>query len=95
MKSLSALALPVAVTLALVATASTAEDRPNTTLVQKSKAAAVSTAKAAKATPSSTPLTGAKAAGAADRLGTKPGAPTSSAPATEGFHDCHGMGADA
>jgi hypothetical protein len=37
MTRLSARTLPVAVVLALFATASLAEDRPNTTLVQKSK----------------------------------------------------------
>lgn len=44
MARLSARTVPLALALALVATASFAEDRPNTTLVQKSKSSAVAPA---------------------------------------------------
>jgi L,D-peptidoglycan transpeptidase YkuD (ErfK/YbiS/YcfS/YnhG family) len=44
MASLSARTLPVALALALISAASVAEDRPNTTLVQKSKSSAVTPA---------------------------------------------------
>ena len=48
MASLSARTVPVALALALMSSASVAEDRPNTTLVQKSKSSAVTPSAAQK-----------------------------------------------
>ena len=48
MASLHARIVPVALALALMSSASFAEDRPNTTLVQKSKSSAVTPAAAQK-----------------------------------------------
>jgi hypothetical protein len=94
MKNLSALSLPVAITLALVSGASTAQDRPNTTLVQKSKTNVQSLSKADKNIGQST----AQPSGASGRVDGKRITPTATqtAPATEAVqHDCHGQGSDA
>ena len=73
MASLSARTVPVALALALMSAASVAEDRPNTTLVQKSKSSAV--------TPSATQKSRAQAPAqvngstATVKAGSKQGAP--------------------
>ena len=91
MKHLSALSFPVAIALALVANAASAQDRPNTTLVQKSKSTAAPS-KASKAGVQSSAQPGV-AAGRADAKGITP-TTTRTAPAPEAMpHDCHGSDA--
>lgn len=93
MNRLSPLWLPLAVTLALLSGASAAQDRPNTTLVQKSKATPVSASKAKAAAPSAAQLSGTSERGDLKR---SPGSATSTAPASEAMqHDCHGKDTDA
>jgi hypothetical protein len=91
MKHLSTLSFPVAIALALVANAAFAQDRPNTTLVQKSKSTAAPS-KAGKTGVQSS----AQPAAAAGRVDAKGVTPTTTriAPATEAMpHDCHGSDA--
>lgn len=93
MKKLSPLSVPFAVAFALLSGASTAQDRPNTTLVQKSKASPLSSSKAK--TPTQSP---AQLSGASERSGAKRNSPPSpqTAPTTEEVHHgCHGMDTDA
>jgi len=90
MKNLSALSTAVAVALALAAGASFAQERPNTTLVQKSKATAASS-KTGKAAPQSATQRGS----AVDAKSITP-ATMQTAPATGSRpHDCQGGDADA
>ncbi|HEX7499620.1 MAG TPA: hypothetical protein VF524_04860 [Polyangia bacterium] len=92
MKKLSPLSVPFAVAFALLSGASTAQDRPNTTLVQKSKASLLSSSKAKAPTQSPAQLSG-----ASERSGAKRNSPSPrTAPTTEEMHHgCHGMDADA
>ena len=93
MKKLSPLWLPLAVTLALLSGASAAQDRPNTTLVQKSKASPVSSSKAKSPAPSAAQLSGTSESGDLKR---SPRSSASPAPSAEGMqHDCHGKDSDA
>ena len=95
MTSLSARTVPVALALALLAAASMAEDRPNTTLVQKSKSSAVTSSTAQKARTPATPVNG----DATVKAGSKQGAPatgTSTPTAEQSYEGCpHGKGAEA
>jgi hypothetical protein len=96
MTSLSARTVPVALALALLAAASMAEDRPNTTLVQKSKSSAVTSSTAQKSrTPAATPVNG----DATVKAGSKQRAPatgTSTPTAEQSYEGCpHGKGAEA
>ena len=91
MRHLSALSIPVAVALALAAGASVAQERPNTTLVQKSKATAASS-KAGKTTPQAQR---GSAGGPVDAKSVTPAA-TQTSPSTGSMpHDCQGGDADA
>jgi hypothetical protein len=93
MRNLSALSIPVAIALALAAGASFAQERPNTTLVQKSKATAVSSKSAKTSAPSSAQR--GSAGGTVDAKSITPAA-TQTAPSTGSMpHDCHGGDADA
>jgi hypothetical protein len=93
MRHLSALSVPVAVALALAAGASFAQERPNTTLVQKSKATAASS-KAGKTTPQASAQRG-SAGGTVDAKSVTPAA-TQTAPSTGSMpHDCQGGDSDA
>lgn len=93
MRSLSALSIPVAFALALAAGASCAQERPNTTLVQKSKATAASSKDGKAASPSSTQR--ANSGGTVDAKSITP-ATTKTSPSTGTMpHDCHGGDADA
>jgi hypothetical protein len=88
MTKLSALTLPVAISLALVSGASVAQDRPNTTLVQKSKASA--TASKANKSTSAAPAQRGVAGEPVDAKRTTPTG-TRTAPSTEAMpHDCQG-----
>ena len=93
MKSLSALTVPVAIALALLSAASTAQDRPNTTLVQKSKASVSTSSKATKAAQAPTAMSGANTFGAGAKQGAAGGqaAPT----AERAYEGCHGKDSDA
>jgi hypothetical protein len=93
MASLSARTLPVALALALISAASVAEDRPNTTLVQKSKSSAV--------TPSPTQKSRAQAPAqvngstAAVKAGSKQSVPATDAAAptaVRSYEGCQGKG---
>jgi hypothetical protein len=93
MKNLPALSVPIAVAMALVSGAATAQDRPNTTLVQKSKASPVSSSKAKTA--SQTP---ARLSGTSDRDTAKRDSPNGAgaAPPSEAMqHGCQGKDIDA
>jgi hypothetical protein len=93
MKRLSPLGLPLAVTLALLSGASAAQDRPNTTLVQKAKASPVSSSKAKGPAPSAARLSGTSETGDLKRA---PRTSTTPAMSTQGIqHDCHGLDSDA
>ena len=93
MRHLSALSVPVAVALALAAGASFAQERPNTTLVQKSKATAASS-KPAKTTPQASAQRGG-AGGTVDAKSVTPAA-TQPAPSTGSMpHDCQGGDSEA
>ena len=96
MASLSARTVPVALVLALMSSASFAEDRPNTTLVQKSKSSAVTPSAASKSRAQApTQLNG----GATVKAGSKQSLPAadSSAPVSDrSYEGCqHGKGAEA
>jgi hypothetical protein len=79
--------------LALAAGASFAQERPNTTLVQKSKAPATSS-KTGKTTPQASAQRG-SAAGNVDAKSITPAA-TQTAPSTGSMpHDCQGGASDA
>ena len=96
MTSLSARTVPMALALALVATASLAEERPNTTLVQKSKSSAVAPAATQKSkSQAQTPVSG----DATFKAGSKQGAPaagTSTPTAEQSYEGCpHAKGAEA
>ena len=96
MTSLSARTVPVAIALALLAAASLAEDRPNTTLVQKSKGSAVTASTTQKSrTPAATPVN----SDTTVKAGSKQRAPatgTSTPTAEQSYEGCHhGKGAEA
>ena len=94
MTSLCARTVPVAFALALMSTASLAEDRPNTTLVQKSKTSAVTPA--AKKSRAATPA--AVNSSATVKAGSKQSTPaTDAAPPTaeRSYDGCQGKGAEA
>ena len=96
MTSLAARTVPVAIALALMSTAGLAEDRPNTTLVQKAKSSAVTPSTAQKPrSQAATPLNG----DATVKAGSKQSAPSTSGttPTTErSYEGCqHGKGAEA
>jgi hypothetical protein len=93
MKSPSALSVALAITFACLSAASVAEERPNTTLVQKSKATA---------TPSSTATKAAKAqavtatgATSTVKTGAGQGMPAAAPAAQQTYEGCHGTGSDA
>ena len=94
MACLSVRTLPLALAVALMSTASFAQDRPNTTLVQKSKSSAVS---------STAPKSRAQAPAAVNgsatvKAGSKQSVPAadSSAPMSErSYEGCAGKGAEA
>lgn len=91
MTSLFARTVPVALMLALASAASVAEDRPNTTLVQKSKSSAV--AQKSRSQPAA-----AVSGDATVKAGSKQRAPAAgvSTPSAERSHEgCHGNGAEA
>lgn len=94
MTRLSARTVPVALALALMSTAGLAEDRPNTTLVQKSKTSAVSPAaqKSRAATP--TAVNSSATVKAGSKQGT-PGAGEATPTAERSHEGCHGKGAEA
>ena len=94
MTSLSARTVPVAFALALLSMASQAEDRPNTTLVQKSKSSAVTTSTAQKQrTQAQTPVSGDATVKAGNKQGTTGGAAPTAEKSYEGCQ--HGKGAEA
>ena len=90
MTRLSARALPVAVVLALFATASVAEDRPNNTLVQKSKTTAQ---KPRAQTPAAVSGDATVKAGSKQRTPATDASTPTAAPSYEGCH--HGKGVEA
>ena len=82
--------------LALLSAANAAEERPNTTLVQKSKATAVSSSTASKASKVQSPTPTSDASTV--RAGTRQGVPAAgqAAPAPERAREgCHGKDVDA
>lgn len=93
MKSPSALSFALAVTFAFLSAASAAEERPNTTLVQKSKSTAATSstatkaAKAQAATPTNATSTVKTGAGQA--------APATTPVAERAYEGCHGKASDA
>jgi hypothetical protein len=90
MTRLFARTFPAAVVLALFATASVAEDRPNTTLVQKSKS---STQKSRAQTPAAVSGEATVKAGGKQRT---PAADASTPAAERSYEGCsHGKGAEA
>ena len=93
MKSPSALSVALAVTFALLSGASAAEERPNTTLVQKSKATAATSSTATKAAKAqaATP-TGATST---VKTGAGQGAPSTTPIAERSYEGCHGKASDA
>jgi hypothetical protein len=93
MTSLSARTVLAAFALALLSMASQAEDRPNTTLVQKSKSSAVTTSTAQKPrTQAQTPVSGDATVKAGSKQGTTGATPT----AEKSYEGCqHGKGAEA
>ena len=96
MASLLARTVPVALAVALMSSASFAEDRPNTTLVQKSKSSAVTPAPASKSrTQAPTAVSGSSTVKAGSKQSTP--APESSAPVSErSYEGCdHAKGAEA
>jgi len=94
MTSLSARTIPVALALALVSMTSMAEDRPNTTLVQKSKSSAATPSAKAR-TQAQTPVSG----DATVKAGSKQGRPATGGAtptAEQSYEGCqHGKGAEA
>jgi hypothetical protein len=95
MASLVAQTLPAALVLALMSGASFAQDRPNNTLVQKSKSSAVTPSSATKSK-AQTPT--AVNGSATVKAGSKQGAPaaeTSSPVSEPAYEGCHGKGAEA
>ena len=96
MTSLSARTVPVALALALLAAASMAEDRPNTTLVQKSKGSAVTASTTQKSrTQAATPVNGDTTIKAGSKQGV-PATGTSTPTAEQSYEGCqHGKGAEA
>ena len=96
MASLHARMVPVALAVALMSSASFAEERPNTTLVQKSKSSAVTPAATSK---SRTQAPTAVNNSATVKAGSKQSAPAaeSSAPVSErSYEGCeHAKGAEA
>ena len=96
MASLFARTVPVAFALALMSTASFAQDRPNNTLVQKSKSGVTTPSAATKSrTQAATPVNG----NAAVKAGSKQSVPAAdgSAPhADKSYEGCgHGKGVEA
>ena len=96
MTSLFARTVPMALALTLTAAASLAEDRPNTTLVQKSKSSAGTPSTTQKSRAQApTPLNG----DATVKAGNKQGAPaagTTTPTAERSYEGCqHGKGAEA
>ena len=93
MKSTSVLSVGLAIAFAFLSAASAAEDRPNTTLVQKSRStaatpsAATKAVKAQAATPTSATST--------VTTGAKQGAPMAAPTAEPAYEGCHGKGGDA
>jgi hypothetical protein len=93
MKSPTVLSLGLAMSIAFLSAASFAEDRPNTTLVQKSRSSAAlsstatKAAKAQAATPTSATST--------VKTGARQGAPTPAPTAEAAYEGCHGKGGDA
>ena len=96
MKSPSALSVALAVTFAFLSAASAAEERPNTTLVQKSKATAATSSTATKAakTQAATP-TSATSATSTVKTGARQGAPSTTPIAERAYEGCHGKASDA
>jgi hypothetical protein len=97
MASLYARTVPVALAVALMSSASFAEDRPNNTLVQKSKSSAVTPAPASKSrTQAATAVSG---SATPVKAGSKQATPAaeSSAPVSErSYEGCdHAKGAEA
>ena len=90
MKTSTALSIPFAVALAFVSGAGAAQERPNTTLVQKAKPAAAAANKSRSTVQSPAPLSG-----TSDRAKRSTPIPASTAPAAEAQHECGGMGAEA
>ena len=90
MTRLSARTLPLALVLAAFATASVAEDRPNTTLVQKSKS---TTQKARAPAPAAVSGDATVKAGAKQRTPAADASTPAAAPAYEGCN--HGKGVEA
>lgn len=94
MKRPSALAVPLVITFAFLSAANAAEERPNTTLVQKAKTSAVASSTASKAikAPAATSVSNTV------KTGAKQAAPTAgqAAPAPEhAYEGCQGKGSDA
>ena len=95
MKHLPARTVPVALALAFLSAASFAEQRPNTTLVQKSKVTAAQSSPAAKArTPAATPIDAASTTKAGARQGA-PSAGSATTAAEPSYSGCHGKDIDA
>jgi len=96
MTRLFARTLPAAVVLALFATASVAEDRPNTTLVQKSKSSTVTPSAAQKSRAQAPAQVNGNTATV--KAGSKQGAPaadTTAPTAEKSYEGCQGKGAEA
>ena len=87
MKSPSALSLGLAIAFAFLSAANSAEERPNTTLVQKSKVSATKVVK--------TPAATATSATSTVKTGSRPTAPAATPAAERGYEGCHGKGSDA
>ena len=91
--TLFARTVPLALVVAFAATASVAQERPNTTLVQKSKSSATAPAKK-----SSTQAPAAVSGDATVKAGSKQRTPETSTPASNepAYEGCnHGKGAEA
>ena len=96
MASLIARTVPVAFALALMSSASVAQDRPNTTLVQKSKSSAVTAATASKSKSQAATAVSGSAAVKAGSKQTVPAAESSSPVSERSYEGCdHAKGAEA
>ena len=96
MASLIARTVPVAFALALMSSASFAQDRPNTTLVQKSKSSAVTGTTASKSKSQAPTAVSGSAAVKAGSKQTVPATDSSSPVSERSYEGCdHAKGAEA
>ena len=96
MASLIARTVPVALVLAVMSSASFAQDRPNTTLVQKSKSSAVTPAAASKSKSQAATAVNSSATVKSGSKQSVPAADTNSPVSERSYEGCdHAKGAEA